>query len=124
MNIFDLDINKLPEQHKEICEEFKNYYDTIKFTIDLYNEFEYINEKDFVEYIDDTMEEFLNVLGSSSMILFIYNQLEEYELSAELYGIMKDCFLIIYEKMYINSDNEQFFNELINNMFEIYQENL
>jgi len=124
MNIFDLDINKLPEQHKEICEEFKNYYDTIKFTIDLYNEFEYINEKDFVEYIDDTMEEFLNVLGSSSMILFIYNQMEKYELSAELYKIMKDCFLIIYEKMYINSDNEQFFKELINNMFEIYQENL
>jgi len=117
------DIKKLManNSHDDIMKNIIDYNNGLEFTFQLYTEYEDVEGVLMDDFILQEQDTFYTLLGTASAVLFIYNQLEQYEKSAELYKELKRGFLLIYDKIFPDIDNEQKFIDLINKMFETYK---
>lgn len=112
-------INELRLNHKIVIDEMVIYNNELKKALQLLKENK-IDNISYKEYIINEQNTLYIILGSTSALIYIYNEIEEYELSAELYDEMKKLFLMLYSELQPTTNNEENFVDLINKMFETY----
>jgi len=106
------------QSHQDVMKNIKEYNDELELSFQQYTEYEDIDGITEEEYIIMEQENFYTILGTTSALLFVYNELEKYEQSSELYTEMKRGFLMIYDRIFPYTDNEEKFRDLMNKTFE------
>lgn len=109
------------QPHEEVMKNIKKYNDELELLFQQYTEYEDIDGLTEEEYIIMEQENYYTILGTTSALLFVYNELEKYEQSSELYTEMKRGFLMIYDRIFPYTDNEEKFRDLINKTFETFK---
>lgn len=109
------------QSHEDIIKNIIEYNNALELSFQLYTEYEDIDGLLMEEYILQEQDIYFTILGTTSAVLFLYNELEQYEKSAELYKEMKRGFLLIYDKIFPATNNEEKFCDLINKMFDTYK---
>jgi chromosome segregation ATPase len=98
---------------EEEKEELRGQINTAREEIDGITKEEFIlNEQDIL----------YTILGTTSALIFVYNKIEQYELSADLHKEIKKSFCLIYDEVFPKTNNEHKFHELMDKMFETYKQ--
>lgn len=108
-------------EHQEVMKNIIEYNNELELFFQQYTEYEDIEGVTEGEFILQQQEVFYTILGVTSALLFVYNELEQYEQSSELHTEMKRGFLMIYNRIFPDTNNEQKFYDLIDNMFATYK---
>ena len=116
-----VDINNIQPHHSKVIQELINYNTDIQHRLQIYTEYEEIDGITKEEFILNEQDILYTILGTTSALLFIYNKIEQFELSADLHKEMKTSFCLIYNEIFPNTNNEQKFYELVEQMFETYK---
>ncbi len=116
-----VDINNIQPHHSKVIQELINYNTDIQHRLQIYTEYEEIDGITKEEFILNEQDILYTILGTTSALLFIYNRIEQFELSADLHKEMKTSFCLIYNEIFPNTNNEQKFYELVEQMFETYK---
>jgi hypothetical protein len=119
--IMGVDINNIQPHHSKVIQELINYNTDIQHRLQIYTEYEEIDGITKEEFILNEQDILYTILGTTSALLFIYNRIEQFELSADLHKEMKTSFCLIYNEIFPNTNNEQKFYELVEQMFETYK---
>jgi hypothetical protein len=119
--IMGVDINNIQPHHSKVIQELINYNTDIQHRLQIYTEYEEIDGITKEEFILNEQDILYTILGTTSALLFIYNKIEQFELSADLHKEMKTSFCLIYNEIFPNTNNEQKFYELVEQMFETYK---
>lgn len=121
--LLGLDINNIEPHHKRVLTELQNYNYDISINIQVFTEYD-------ENYLGLTKSEWLNseqeilytIIGTSTALLWLYNRIEKFEYSHELHTEMKDIFVKVMNEIYPNNDNEGKFHELLDKMFQSFNE--
>lgn len=119
--ILGFDINNIQPHHDKVIQELINYNTYLEFTLQLFTEYEDVKGMCKEEFILNEQDILYTILGTASSLLFIYNKLEQFELSSELHKEMKKSFCLIMDEIFIDTNNEHKFHELIEKMFETFK---
>jgi hypothetical protein len=118
-----LDLNTMNpnNSHDEVMTNIIEYNNELELFFQEFTEYEDVGGVTENEFILQQQELYYTILGTTSALLYLYNGLEQYEKSAELYNEMKRGFLLIFNRIFPATDNEQKFIDLIDKMFETYK---
>ena len=78
-----------------------------------------ITKEEFILNEQDTL---YTILGTTAALLFVYNKIEQFELSADLHKEMKTSFCLIMNEIFPSTNNEQKFHQLVEKMFDGFKE--
>ena len=109
------------QSHENVMQTLIEYNDGLEFAFQLYKEYEDIEGMYLGEFILKEQDTYYTILGITSAVLFLYNEMELYEKSGELHKEMKRGFLLIYDKIFPVTNNEEKFTDLLNKMFDTYK---
>lgn len=108
-------------EHEGVMKNITEYNDELELFFQQYTEYDDIEGITEAEFTLQQQEIFYTILGVTSALLFVYNELEQYEQSSELHTEMKRGFLMIYDRIFPDTNNEQKFYDLIDSMFATYK---
>jgi hypothetical protein len=114
----ELDKELIMKSHNNVVREFKEYYGIIRDIMTLYKTGDTYYDMSREEWLDDELDTMLGLLGGATLLLNLYNTVEEYELSSELYNEMKNCYLILTNEITPDMDNENMFIQMTDKMLE------
>jgi len=114
-------INYKPSEHDKIIEEMIGYNNEIELNLQLYTEYDEVGGLSLDEYLLHQQELYYSILGSTSALLYGYNKRELYELSFELDNEAKRGYLLIFNRIFPATNNEQKYHELMDKMFDTYK---
>lgn len=117
-----IDINNIQPHHSKVIQELITYNTDIEHRLQIYTEYEDIDGITKEEFILNEQDILYTILGTTSALLFVYNKIEQFELSADLHKEMKTSFCLIYNEIFPNTNNEQKFYELVEKMFDTYKQ--
>lgn len=120
--IMGIDINNIQPHHSKVIQELITYNTDIEHRLQIYTEYEDIDGITKEEFILNEQDILYTILGTTSALLFVYNKIEQFELSADLHKEMKTSFCLIYNEIFPNTNNEQKFYELVEKMFDTYKQ--
>jgi hypothetical protein len=120
--IMGIDINDIQPHHSKVIQELITYNTDIEHRLQIYTEYEDIDGITKEEFILNEQDILYTILGTTSALLFVYNKIEQFELSADLHKEMKTSFCLIYNEIFPNTNNEQKFYELVEKMFDTYKQ--
>jgi len=120
-DFLNIDIRNIQPHHNEVMLEMDNYIIDLEVNFQLYTEYEEVNGIEKIEYIRLEQERLYTIIGTTSALLQVYNNIEQYELSQELYNKMKTSFCIVMNETYPNTNNEDKFYHLIDSMIETFK---
>ena len=120
--IMGVDINNIQPHHSKVIQELINYNTDIQHRLQIYTEYEEIDGITKEEFILNEQDILYTILGTTSALLFVYNKIEQFELSADLHREMKTSFCLVMNEVFPNINNEQKFYELVDKMFETYKQ--
>jgi hypothetical protein len=120
--IMGVDINNIQPHHSKVIQELISYNTDIQHRLQIYTEYEEIDGITKEEFILNEQDILYTIIGTTSALLFVYNKIEQFELSADLHKEMKTSFCLIYNEVFPNTNNEQKFYELVDKMFETYKQ--
>ena len=120
--IFGVDINDIQPHHSKVIQELINYNTDIEHRLKIYTEYEEIDGINKEEFILNEQDILYTILGTTSALIFVYNKIEQYELSADLHKEIKKSFCLIYDEVFPKTNNEHKFHELMEKMFETYKQ--
>jgi hypothetical protein len=119
--ILGLDKNNIQSYHDKVMQELIGYNSDLEHYFQLYTEYEELNGITKPEFILDEQERLYTILGTTSALLFLYNKLEQFELSHDLHTEMKKSFTLIMNEMFPNTNNDDKFYLLVDKMFETFK---
>ena len=119
--ILGLDTSNIQPHHDRVIQELINYNADLIFTLQLFTEYEDVNGMCKEEFILNEQDILYTIIGTASALLFLYIKFEQFELSEDLHKEMKKAFCLIMDEIFIDTNNEQKFYELIEKMFETFR---
>lgn len=114
--------DNIQPHHDRVMEEMINYNTDIEYHLQLYTEYEEINGIYKEEFIRNEEERLFTLLGTTSTLLWVYNRIEQFELSYELHKEMKKSFTLIMNEKFPNTNQQDKFHQLVDNMFQTFKE--
>lgn len=120
--ILGLDKNNIQSHHDRVLQELIDYNVDLEFTLQLFTEYEEVQGLTYDEFLINEQDVLYTILGTTSALLFLYNKIEQFELSAEIHREMKKSFCLIYDRIFPATDNEEKFLELMDKMFQTYRQ--
>jgi len=108
--------------HDKVVQELINYNSDLELRLQIYTEYEDINGITKKEFLTNEVDTLYAILGSASALLYVYNNLEKFELSVDLHKEMKRTFCLIMNEVYHKTNNEEKFHTLLENMFNGFKE--
>lgn len=119
--ILGFDKNNIQRHHDKVMQELIDYSCDLQHTLLLYTEYEDVEELTKDEYLENELELLYTILGTTTALLFVYNKLEVYEYSADVYNEMKNLYKIIMNEINPEINTDEKFRELVDKMFETYR---
>lgn len=119
--ILGLDRENIQTHHDIIMQELIDYNAGLQITLQMFKEYEEVDGMSKAEFVLNEQDIIYTILGTTSALLFVYNKLEKYEFSAEIHAEMKKSFLLIYDEIFPDIDNEEKFFDLMDKMFTTYK---
>ena len=107
--------------HDKIIKEITNYNNSLELNLQLYREYDEVEGLYLEEYLNHQQELYYSILGSTSALIYGYNKRELYELSLELNNETKRGYLLIFDKIFPATNDEQKYKELMEKMFDTYK---
>jgi len=95
--LLGIDISNIQPHHSRVIQELINYNTDLQHKLQIYTEYEDIDGITKEEFILNEQDILYTILGTTSALLFVYNKLEQYELSADLHKEMKISFCLIMD---------------------------
>jgi hypothetical protein len=119
--ILGLDKNNIQPYHDRVMQELIDYNCDVEYNLQLFTECDDINGIIKPVFIFEEQERLYTILGTTSALLFLYNKLEQYELSHELHTEMKKSFTLIMDEIFPDTNNEDKFYHLVDSMFDTFK---
>lgn len=120
--LLGFDSSNIQPHHDRVMQEIIDYNCDLEHTLQLFTEYEEVHGMMKEEFILNEQEIIYTLLGTTSALLFLYNKLEQYELSADLHKEMKKAFILIFDEIFPDTNNEEKFFQLVEKMFQTYRE--
>lgn len=120
--LLGIDINNIQPHHSKVIQELINYNTDLQHRLQIYTEYEEIDGITKEQFILNEQDILYTILGTTTALLYVYNKIEQFELSADLHREMKISFCLIYDEIFPNTNNEQKFHELVERMFEGFKQ--
>ena len=105
-----------------IIQELINYNTDLQYRLQIYTEYEDIDGITKEEFILNEQDTLYTILGTTAALLFVYNKIEQFELSADLHREMKLSFCLIMNEVFPATNNEQKFHDLVEKMFDGFKQ--
>ena len=119
--MLELNLNKIQESHDIMMLELRGYNDMIVNSLQLYTEYETLDELTEDMFLEYEQESLFTLLGTSAAVLYVYIKSELFEFASQLHYEMKKSFLLIMDKLVPHKNNEEKFTMLIESMFESFK---
>lgn len=119
--LLGLDTDNIRPHHDRVMQDLIDYNCDLEYRLQLYTEYEEIEGIYKAEFVLKEQEIIYTILGTTSALLYIYNKIEQFELSAELHNEMKKSFCLIMNEVFPDTNNEKKFFELVDKMFETFK---
>jgi hypothetical protein len=120
-DILGIDKNNIQPHHDRVMQELMDYNSDLEHNLQLFTEYEDVNGITKPEFIMDEQDRLYTILGTTSALLYLYNNIEQYELSHELHTEMKKSFTLVMNEMFPNTNNEDKFHQLVESMFDTFK---
>lgn len=120
--LLGFDSSNIQPHHDRVMQEMINYNCDLKTILQLYTEYEEVHGMTKDEFVLNEQEIIYTLLGTTSALLYLYNKLEQYELSADLHREMKVAFVLLYDEIFPGCNNDEKFFDLMEKMFQTYRE--
>lgn len=120
--LLGIDINNIQPHHSKVIQELINYNTDLQHRLQIYTEYEEIDGITKEEFILNEQDTLYTILGTTAALLFVYNKIEQFELSADLHREMKTSFCLIMNEVFPSTNNEQKFHQLVEKMFDGFKE--
>jgi hypothetical protein len=116
--ILGLDMNNIQPHHDRVIQEIINYNVDLEYHLQIYTEYSDIDGITKEQFLKNEQDLLYTILGTTSSLLFLYNRIEKFELSADLHKEMKKAFCLIMDELYPHTNNEVKFHQLVDTMFD------
>ena len=120
--LLGIDINNIQPHHSKVIQELINYNTDLQHRLQIYTEYEEIDGITKEEFILNEQDTLYTILGTTAALLFVYNKIEQFELSADLHREMKTSFCLIMNEVFPSTNNEQKFHQLVEKMFDGFKQ--
>ena len=90
--ILGLDMNNIQPHHDRVIQEIINYNVDLEYHLQIYTEYSDIDGITKEQFLKNEQDLLYTILGTTSSLLFLYNRIEKFELSADLHKEMKKAF--------------------------------
>jgi hypothetical protein len=120
--LLGIDINNIQPHHSKVIQELINYNTDLQYRLQIYTEYEDIDGITKEEFILNEQDTLYTILGTTAALLFVYNRIEQFELSADLHKEMKTSFCLIMNEIFPSTNNEQKFHDLVEKMFDGFKQ--
>jgi hypothetical protein len=120
--LLGIDINNIQPHHSKVIQELINYNTELQYRLQIYTEYEEIDGITKEEFILNEQDILYTILGTTTALLFVYNRLEQFELSADLHREMKTSFCLVMNEVFPSTNNEQKFHDLVEKMFDGFKQ--
>lgn len=120
--LLGIDVNNIQPHHDKVIQELINYNTDLQHRLQIYTEYEEIDGITKDEFILNEQDTLYTILGTTAALLFVYNKIEQFELSADLHREMKTSFCLIMNEIFPSTNNEQKFHDLVEKMFDGFKQ--
>lgn len=120
--LLGFDSSNIQPHHDRVMQEMIDYNCGLEHILQLFTEYEEVEGMTKEEFILNEQEIIYTLLGTTSALLFLYNRLEQYELSADLHREMRKAFVLLFNQIFPASNNDEKFFDLMEKMFQTYRE--
>jgi hypothetical protein len=120
--LLGFDSRNIQPHHDRVMQEMIDYNCDLEYHLLVFNEYEEVSGLNKGEFLINEQELLYTLLGTTTALLYLYNKLEHYELSADLHKEMKRAFLLIMDEIFPKTNNEQKFYDLVEKMFQSYKQ--